>query len=196
VFSGHRTRKTAVVAVSILVLLGTFYYTVVTRPVAFQTIASSGNISNRQSLWAVAANIAEDHPVAGAGAGNFTVVEPAYAVGNISLGRSDVVLEGELVHNTYLEVLAELGAVGLVAFLALVVGSLRYGVRAVRLFERRGDWEMELLSRGLVIGTVALLTAYFFATNLYEKQLWLLLGAGLALYSVARRQPLDQTSGR
>ena len=37
-----------------------------------------------------------------------------------------------------------------------------------------------------MIGTAAMLVAYFFATNHYEKQLWLMLGTCLALSSVAR----------
>jgi hypothetical protein len=60
-------------------------------------------------------------------------------------------------------------------------------VRAVRAFARLGDVEMEMLSRAVFIGTVGILVAYFFATNIYEKQLWLLIALGLALPNIARR---------
>ena len=69
----------------------------------------------------------------------------------------------------------------------MIGGSLWLGIRAVQIFETAGRKECELLSRGLVIGTAAMLTAYFFATNQYEKQLWLLLAVGPALFSVALR---------
>ena len=47
-------------------------------------------------------------------------------------------------------------------------------------FERGGDVTGERLARAVVIGTTAMLVAYFFATNHYEKQLWLMLGTCLA----------------
>ena len=43
-----------------------------------------------------------------------------------------------------------------------------------------------------MIGTVAMLVAYFFATNQYEKQLWLLLAVGPALLTVAGRGGRDR----
>ena len=185
VFSGD-LRRQASAAVACLVVAGTLFYTLVTAPVAFQTILSSDNTSNRESLWAVAASMASDHPALGVGAGNFSIVEPFYIVRSINMPRVDLISEGELVHNSYLQVLAELGIVGLVAFLGVIASTLVVGVRAVRDLERNGDGEGERLARAVVIGTSAMLVAYFFATNHYEKQLWLLLGATVALSSVAR----------
>ena len=130
--------------------------------------------------------MASDHPALGVGAGNFSIVEPFYIVRSINMPRVDLISEGELVHNSYLQVLAELGIVGLVAFLGVIASTLVVGVRAVRDLERNGDGEGERLARAVVIGTSAMLVAYFFATNHYEKQLWLLLGATVALSSVAR----------
>jgi O-antigen ligase len=185
-FSGP-ARGRAVALVTTLVIAGTAYYTLVTAPVAFQTLTSSNNVGGRESLWAVAGDVVADHPLLGVGAGNFSDAEQSYAFGSTSLPRVDLVARGELVHNSYLQVLAELGPVGLAAFLAVIVGSLALGVRAARSFHRVGDREMELLARGVVIGTVGILVAYFFATNQYEKQLWLLLAIGPALDSIARR---------
>ena len=185
VFSGDLRRRAALV-VAALVVVGTLFYTLVTEPVAFQTIFSSGNTSNRESLWAVAGAMVSDHPILGAGAGNFSVLEPFYTVRAINLPRVELIAEGELAHNSYLQVLAELGIVGLVAFLGVIASTLAVGVRAVRALERGGDVEGERLARAVVIGTTAMLVAYFFATNHYEKQLWLMLGTCLALSSVAR----------
>jgi O-antigen ligase len=189
-FFAGPVRDRAAVLVVALAVAGTAYYTLVTAPVAFQTLTSSNNVSGRESLWAVAGDVVSDHPVVGVGAGNFSDVEQSYAFGSTSLPRIDLVARGELVHNSYLQVLAELGLVGLAAFLAVIVGSLALGVRAVRTFHRAGDSQMELLARGIVIGTVGILVAYFFATNQYEKQLWLLLALGPALDSIARRAPI------
>ena len=184
---GGQVRRHAVVVVGCVVALGTIYYTVVTEPVAFQTIGSQGNVGSRETLWAVGLDVVADHPVAGVGAGNFTVVEPSYTLEDINLPRADLVLRPELVHNTYLQVFAELGAIGLALFFAIIAGSLWLGVRAVRLFEASGNRELGLLARSAVIGTASILLAFFFATNQYEKQLWLLLALGPAFHAVALR---------
>jgi hypothetical protein len=63
------------------------------------------------------------------------------------------------------------------------------GFRAVRRFERTGEWELEMLSRGIVIGTAAMLTASTFATATYGKQLWFMLALGPALAGLAARLP-------
>ena len=98
--------------VGTVVVAGTLFYTLVTAPVAFQTILSPDNTSNRESLWTVAGTMVSDQPLLGVGAGNFSVVEPFYTVRAINLPRVDLVSEGELVHNSYLQVLAELGILG------------------------------------------------------------------------------------
>jgi putative inorganic carbon (HCO3(-)) transporter len=182
-----RVRPRAAVAVACFFLFATVYYTFVTEPVALQTIGSQNNVGARESLWTVAGRIVRDHPVAGVGAGNFGVAEQSYTAKSINLPRADLVTESELAHNSYLQVLAELGVVGLLAFLGVIGGSLWFALRAARTFEAGMDWELEMLSRGLFIGTIGMLTAYFFATNQYEKQLWLLVAIGAALLSIARR---------
>ena len=45
---------------------------------------------------------------------------------------------------------------------------------------------MEILGRGVLIGTIGMLAAYVFITAQYEKQLWLLLGICAALSTLAR----------
>jgi len=163
------------------------YYTFVTKPVALQTISSQENVGTRESLWTVAGHIVRDHPVAGVGAGNFVIVEPAYTFGSTNLPRVDAVVRPQPAHNSYLQVLTELGVVGLGAFLFIIGRSLMLALRAARKFAQSGDYELDMLSRGFLVGTAAMLVAYFFATNQYEKQLWLLLGVGPALLSVALR---------
>lgn len=184
---GGRARAIITVGALAFVLAAVAYYTFVTDPVAIQTISSQDNVGSRETLWSVASQVVRDHPVAGVGAGNFVVVEPEYTLSNIDLPRVDLVVRPELAHNSYLQVLAELGVIGLAAFLTVIARSLQLARRAAHTFARGGDYELDMLSRGFLIGTAAMLVAYFFATNQYEKQLWLLLAAGPALLSVALR---------
>jgi O-antigen ligase len=184
-FSG-RLRSHVVVLVMAFLIASVSYYTFYTRPVALETITSQNNVGNRESLWRVARRVAADHPVTGVGAGNWSMAAPSYTVQTLNLPRADMIAaDGHLVHNSYLQVLVELGVPGLALFLGVIGGALVSMVRATRAFERAGDSELELLSRGFLIGLSAVLVAYFFATNEYEKQLWLLLAAGPALVGVA-----------
>lgn len=185
-----RARPLATAVVIAFMLAATAYYTFYTRPVALQTIASSSNVGARETLWTVAGRVILDHPIAGVGAGNFVVAEPAYTATGTNLPRADLVVRPELVHNSYLQVWAELGTVGMIAFLAVIGGSLLLALRAVRIAEMSEDRELELLGRGFLIGTIAMLVAFFFATNQYEKQLWLLIAVGPALASIAARSAL------
>jgi peptidoglycan/LPS O-acetylase OafA/YrhL len=46
-------------------------------------------------------------------------------------------------------------------------------VRAARRFERQGDTEMELVARCMVLAVVAFMSADFFLSGEFSKQLWL-----------------------
>ena len=51
---------------------------------------------------------------------------------------------------------------------------------------------MELLSRGVFLGLVGILTADFFASEQFSKQLWLLLGLAPALLAIATRSEEEE----
>jgi len=68
----------------------------------------------------------------------------------------------------------------------MVGGSLVVAWRSIKELERRGERRLEILARGLLIGTIGMLAAFVFITAQWEKQLWLLLGTCLALSSLAR----------
>lgn len=177
-------------AISLFVAaLGISYYALIAPPESLQRLtefAVSGG-TGRTDLWSIAMAIIGDNPIVGVGAGNFQVVEPTYAVNTINLPNVTFIVDTpKVAHNTYLELFAELGFVGVGAFGALVVGAFVWAGRAVRAFAQSGDLTMELLGRGLIVGLIGMLSAYTFISGQYEKQLWLLLGLGVGLYSVAR----------
>jgi O-antigen ligase len=79
------------------------------------------------------------------------------------------------VHNTYLQLLADLGLVGLGLFLAILALPLRLAGRALRRLELELN-ELEFHVRGLLAGTIGMLIAYAFLSAEFEKPLWLVLG--------------------
>jgi O-antigen ligase len=161
------------------------------RATDFSTAHSTGRVD----LWHVAERMAANHPLGGIGIDNFTALEPTYLPSELDVARADLVLRGTLIHNTYLNLLAELGVVGAALFAALVIGALAAALAAIRTLAQRGDRPTELLARGLATGAVGMLAAYVFFSAQYEKQLWIVLGALLALSSVARRRAALRPGG-
>jgi O-antigen ligase len=188
-FLAGPVRLRALVVILTVAALGLGYYALVAPPEALQHVTrfSVGSGTGREDLWRVSLRMFEDHPVTGIGTGNFQVVEPRYAVRNINLACVDLVVDNpKVAHNTYLHVLTELGIVGIAAFGAMVLGSLGIAWRAIGEFAQRGERRMEILARGVLIGTIGMLAAFVFITAQYEKQLWLLLGVCAALSTLAR----------
>lgn len=168
------------------------YFTSIAPPQALSRVTafSAGGGTGRPDLWAVALDVSRDHPLVGVGAGNFPLVEPSYAFRDRNLPRFDLIVDTpKVVHNMYLHILVELGVVGLVLFAVLIVCAFVAAFHAVRAFARAGDWEMEILARGIIIGTIGMLAAFVFLSAQYEKQLPLLLGVLAALSSLARITP-------
>lgn len=173
------------------------YFTLVAPPQTLARITefSAGGGTGRSDLWAVALDVSRNHPLVGIGAGNFPLVEPSYAFRNRNLPRFDLIVDTpKVVHNMYLHVLVELGAIGFILFAVLIVCAFVAAFRALRMFARAGDLDTEILGRGIIIGTIGMLAAFFFFSAQYEKQLPLLLGVLAALSSVAPILPAGGTS--
>lgn len=192
VFAGP-ARSRAVVVFLGVAAFACAYFALLSTPAQLHRLTSfsAGGGTGRTDLWSIALAVAQNHPVAGVGAGNFQVVEPGYALSDISLQRFDLVVDTpKVTHNTYLQMLAELGVVGAIAFMAMIAAALTLAIRATRIFAREGRMRMELAARGTVIGTVGMLGAFVFISAQYEKQLWLLLGVSAALTNAARTSRL------
>lgn len=157
-------------------------------PQSFQhltTFTTNGG-TGRSDLWTVAVKAFSQHPLAGVGAGNYTIDEPQFLLNvNQNLPRADLVLHHEAVHNTYLQVAAELGAVGLALFLFTIFVPLVYARRVIAMFPRTSVRFEPTIGRGLVAGVIGMLAAFVFLSAQYEKQLWITLGLVLAFDRVA-----------
>jgi O-antigen ligase len=176
-----RLRRQMVVVLLVIGAFASVYLVLVAPPQSFSRITSftANGGTGRTDLWAVAATTFERHPFFGVGAGNFTVVEQRYAVDfNRDLPRADLVVQAhEQVHNTYLHVASELGAIGLGLFLVTLGVAFRACRRAI-VETRRAD--VSAISRALFVGCFGMLVAFFFLTAQYQKQLWLVIALLLA----------------
>jgi O-antigen ligase len=186
---GGPVRRYVVPTATVVVCVGLVYYAAFASSYAVERLTNPGRGTGRADLWSVATEVIADHPLVGVGAGNFPVVAPQYAAESVNLPAVHQVVDTpKVAHNTYLGVFADLGVVGLVGFLLVVLGALTLTVRATRTFARAGDRELELQSRAVLVALVGILTAFVFLSGQYEKQLWLLIGLGIALHALARRR--------
>ena len=188
VFIAARWRPVVILAAAVLAFGSLFYFAAFASLPAKQRITTVQGGSGRTSLWTVAWRMVQAHPVRGVGAGNFPVSSVHYLLRPGVIQRDDHIIgKPDVAHNTYLQIQTELGIVGLLMFLGLIVTSLGSVVRAAREFARRGEESMEILARGVFVAMVGLLAADFFISQMYSKLLWLLLALGPVLLGVARR---------
>jgi O-antigen ligase len=187
---GGTVRVPAVVLFVVVAGVGVGYYSFAATPVVRDRIIhfGSGGGTGRTDLWKVATAVAKDRPILGVGAGNFPIVEPAYAARTVDLpGIRFIVDTPKVTHNTFLGIQAELGAPGLILFLVLVGAAIASAVRAIRGAVVARDVELELLSRGSLVALIAFLTAAMFGSDQYGTPLWLFLGLATATSSVVSR---------
>lgn len=172
-----RARQRVIALVLILAAVGLGYYFGYKPAHVFQGSSRaglSGATSGRLDEWHLAFRIFSGHPIGGIGLGNYQVVEPSYATQTLNLSTvRQIVADRLVVHNTYLQMAAELGLVGLCLLLVMVVVPLRLAGRALARLGRALD-EVEFHARGLLAGAVGLFVAYFFISAEFEKPLWVL----------------------
>jgi O-antigen ligase len=187
-FVAGRWRAVATVfaALTVISLLG--FFSLIASPDQRARVTEIGSGSGRSDIWTVGWRMVQAHPLAGIGVGQFQTSAVHYLIAPGAIQRSDLIVDKpKVAHNIYLHVLAELGIIGLLGLVAILGFSLRCALRAARIFERRKDFKMEVISRAVFIGLVGILTADFFASEQFSKQLWLLLGLAPALLSIASR---------
>lgn len=143
-------------------------------------------VLERLAFWQAAEGMARDHLWLGVGLGNYAAAYPAYALLNWpqALGHA---------HNYYLNLLAEVGIIGLGAYLVLWGAILKQTWGALRL-----PWPRRGLALGLLAAWVGL-SVHHLLDNLYVNNLYIHLGAWLGLLACLGRPvalPLKTTPER
>src|SRR5262244_673704 len=130
----------------------------------------TGSAQLRRELMERAASIAVSRPIVGVGMGNFHIYS----------------IHEKAAHNAYLEIAAELGVIGLIAYLIVIFApfrSLHRIERQTRGMRTKSEREMYWLSVTIQAAFVAYMVCSFFASIQY---LWYLYYT--AAYAVALRQ--------
>jgi O-antigen ligase len=185
--AGGRWRINALALAAVIGMTGFLYFGYFASPDAASRITKVEGGTGRTDIWQVGWRMVQAHPVRGVGAGNFQTSSIHFLLEPGSIQRDEFIVDTpKVAHNTYLQVLAELGIVGAALFVAILGFSLLCTLKAARIFERLGDTTLEVLSRALLVSLFGVLAADFFISQQFSKQLWLLVGLGPAFLGIAR----------
>ncbi len=171
----HERRRMRAVLVGTLFVLGLALF----APESFwqrnETVATfheDASAMGRVHAWQVASRINLDRPLLGVGAGTFIFAWPLYAPPEAS--------RAYVAHNVFLEVLGELGWVGLLFFLVFSSGAMGGAFAASR------DEGVGWLARGLAAALAGYLVCSLFSGYVLSTHLYVLLGLAASAERVAR----------
>ncbi|MCW3014335.1 MAG: O-antigen polymerase, partial [Solirubrobacterales bacterium] len=195
-----RWRRAVLGVLTVGAVLGFATLVTVIAPDARQHLSKSGS-SGRTDVWVIGWRMVEDHPLRGVGPGNFRQESIHYLIrpGRYEDARTtERQLATPLVaHNSYLQVLTELGAVGLALYLAVATAAVACGLRAARIFRRLGQEALELAARGLVLALAGTAVAIWFITYAIQgRVVWVVMALLVVVYGLARRMERDASLPR
>jgi putative inorganic carbon (HCO3(-)) transporter len=138
----------------------------------------------RLAHWQAAIHMWRDHPWLGVGFGNYAAIYPAYAIGRWldPLGHA---------HNLYLNVAAETGLVGLLAYILFWLSAFILGWRAVR---RSSGFQQAVAAGGL--GMLVHLSVHNVVDNLLVQGMYLQIAIMLGLICIIFQAKIDNSSQR
>jgi|1185.fasta_scaffold00320_4 probable O-glycosylation ligase (exosortase A-associated) len=169
----------------------------VTTTQNFEDVDPEGSARNRYNIWRIASHIIRDHPATGVGSGAYPLAHEIYSVHDgfdvRDQGRRDT-------HSTYLNILAENGAPGLLLFL-LVLASTVWDAERVRrrcrhVIPQSAD-QLALLQCGIVSFLFAgLFGSFGYMTFLYVQLMLLWCTARACERELAMALPTAPHAGR
>lgn len=185
---GGRWRRRVLALCGSLAALAAGYYAFFASLPAQERVLNvgGGNGTGRLELWTVALRMIAAHPLNGVGTGQFPISSVHYLLrpGLFETGAF-ILSTPKVTHNTYLNVVAELGIVGGALFVAILIFCLGCMLLAVKRVREAGDERMEILLRGLVVGIGGYLVALMFISENTAKLLWILLALGPVLLAIS-----------
>jgi len=150
----------------------------------FTEMGSDKTSQSRLEYWENGIEIAHQHPWLGIGYNNWLTYYPLHY-------RSSAAISGyQLPHNIFVQAGAELGYIGLGAFLLLIGWTFKMNAQT-RKFSR-GDPHGQIpyyMSLGLDAGLVGFMVSGFFVTVLYYPYFWINFALSAALWKTMKARP-------
>ena len=178
----QKTAAAIVIGVGVAIALVVSYSAIslrVTSLVEGREASGSGRLNEWQAAW----GSSQERPMLGLGFGAFPAVsnELVKREPGADLLRFDLRATGTAVHNLYLGSLAELGLVGVVLYLTVMVTTVVGLLRGARRAAARGDPGLARLLNSAVLGLAGWGVASVFLSSETSRPVWILAGIALAL---------------
>ena len=157
---------------------------------------SESALQQRKLYMAAAVEMFREQPYLGVGAGNYGTEfpnSPVYFDEFITSYKQTGIRRSA--HSLYLEIAAETGIAGLLAFAAIIAAVAYSLIRAYRHFAAEGEREAKLL-----VASIGFAVASYLATSLslhssYLRYWWLLVALSIAAERIASRQAGTRSAG-
>jgi len=138
--------------------------------------------SGRTDLWSAAWHGYVQHPWLGLGSGGFEAHSLSLLQNTPGVNLSaNWVRAGRPVHNSFLEMLTDLGPIGLALFLALIGLTFWFLLRAARRYRSVGNTALQSMTLALMASFLGIAVSAVFISVEYGKSIWILVGLALAL---------------
>jgi O-antigen ligase len=143
-------------------------------------------VSNRahEALFWAALKMIVDNPIFGVGPLNFKSLSTAYTG----------LTQGNIAHNSFLEVAAEFGLPMFALFMLLIITTFRTLNATTQLAGTDAGWRLAGWAEGMRSGLLGFLVAGFFISAQYEKLFWLAVFLTIVLGRFAREAATAQVA--
>ena len=150
------------------------------RLVSITNYDKDKTIMGRMNRWRIAVQIARDFPITGSGIGSYLRLAPSYA----ALDKDHKLLKKikkrfnvrNNVHNYYLQLLAEIGSIGLFVFLWILVCIYQTGFRCLKKTDRKKA-QIHGLLFGLSAYLITMITSHPTIISKQQLMFWFVLSA-------------------
>ncbi|WP_183093755.1 O-antigen ligase family protein [Nocardioides stalactiti] len=167
-----RLSTTLTIGVLVATVLGALWLThadVVDRSVQEKQHIAATNVDLRATTASMAASMTAESPLLGQGPGGFAETSSRFVPAGVPA------VDQTVAHQMYLDVSAELGLLGLGAFLLVIGAGVRGALRA------RAVPESRPVAITVLVSSAAVLVAACFLSEQFYLPVWLLAAAGIAL---------------
>lgn len=165
VFLQYRGRRVLILVLGCALAMGLLLSPV--SPLARLLHPDSGGViaaDDRLELWSAGLRMVSQHPLLGIGLDNFKAEVPAY------LGPGQDI--DFIAHNTYVQMAAEMGLPGLLAFIWILIVTFRSLARSRRRAAESDSILIHCVASGLFAGLAGFAVAMFFLSAEFLKSFW------------------------
>jgi putative inorganic carbon (HCO3(-)) transporter len=187
--SRHRVRTTLVTAV-----LAPLFWAIVpeAQKARFETAGEDKTSLTRLQYWRSGVDMADGHPLLGVGHGNWSVYyrdhywNPSDSLAIINSRGEPIV---EVAHNSFVEVMSQLGYTGLLLFCSVLGGIWLVNARSRVILLRLGERGrlLYLMSLGLDAGVISIVIAGFFMSVAFYPFVWFQAAMTAGLHAAATK---------